>query len=151
MGNLGDKLRQRREERKQTREQSKSTRREQRAGSNQPRQPRYGAGIFKGSLGEPNREPITKKNEDGIEVIPTDKNNPDGYAEDTSVPSVSVVDKSQYTTNQAQGLDAPRNAGSVDKLKHQSTSAMSADGLILPMSTTFVERKLHCNNNSFSN
>ena len=64
MGNFGDKLRQRREERKQTREQSKSTRREQRAGSNQPRQPRYGAGIFKGSLGEPNREPITQKNED---------------------------------------------------------------------------------------
>ena len=141
MGNFGDKLRQRREERKQTREQSKSTRREQRAGSNQPRQPRYGAGIFKGSLGEPNREPITQKNEDGIEVIPTDANNPDGYTEDTSAPSVAMVDKSQYTTNQAQGLDDPRGGGTVDKLKHQSTSAMSSDGLLLPMSTTFVERK----------
>ena len=105
-----------------------------------PKEPRFGASVFKGSLSEPEPAIAQLMNEDGIPFTVKDPGFPKGYAENTTNVSVSAVDKIQFKENAARPLDATNEPGAVDQLRWQSRAAMSMDGLLIPFSTSFVER-----------
>jgi hypothetical protein len=105
-----------------------------------PKEPRFGASVYKGSLSEAEPAITQQMNEDGEPYILKDPDFPKGYAENTTTVSVSAVDKIQFKENAARPLDATNEPGSVDPLRWQSRAAMSMDGLLIPFSTSFVER-----------
>jgi len=105
-----------------------------------PKEPRFGASVFKGSLAEPEPAIAQLMNEDAEPYIVKDSKFPKGHAENTTNVSVSAVDKIQFKENAARPLDSTNEPGSVDQLRWQSRAAMSMDGLLIPFSTSFVER-----------
>ena len=100
----------------------------------------FGATLLSGSLTEASPEPIGYLNQDGLSLVPVSADFPYGFTPNTSYPSVGLTDTKSYVKTMTESSIDTDAGQRTDRGKWYSTSAMSLDGLLIPFSTTFVER-----------